>query len=136
VSYNKFLAKLASDQRKPNGMFVITPDMSPAFVETLPVSKFHGIGPATAAKMNGLGIFTGADLRAQSLRFLRERFGKVGSYYSAISRGIDERPVRPNRARSSRGRGFAHAPEVLWRSALGRFGPRERRSRQELAQPP
>jgi DNA polymerase-4 len=97
VSYNKFLAKLASDQRKPNGMFVITPDMGPAFVETLPVSKFHGIGPATAAKMNALGISTGADLRAQSLRFLQERFGKVGSYYYAISRGIDERLVRPDR---------------------------------------
>jgi DNA polymerase IV len=103
VSYNKFLAKLASDQRKPNGMFVITPDMGPAFVETLPVSKFHGIGPATAAKMNGLGIFTGADLRAQSFRFLQERFGKVGSYYYAISRGIDERPVRPDRIRKSVG---------------------------------
>ena len=103
VSYNKFLAKLASDQRKPNGMFVITPDMGPAFVETLPVSKFHGVGPATAAKMNALGISTGADLRAQSLRFLQERFGKVGSYYYAISRGIDERPVRPDRPRKSVG---------------------------------
>src|SRR5215211_7718101 len=67
VSYNKFLAKLASDQRKPDGMFVITPEMGPTFVETLPVGKFHGIGPATAAKMNRLGVHTGADLRARSL---------------------------------------------------------------------
>ena len=103
VSYNKFLAKLASDQRKPDGMFVITPEMGPAFVETLPVSKFHGIGPATAAKMNRLGIHTGADLKAQSLTFLQERFGKAGSYYYSISRGVDDRAVRPDRVRKSVG---------------------------------
>jgi DNA polymerase IV len=103
VSYNKFLAKLASDQRKPDGMFVITPDMGAAFVETLPVGKFHGIGPATARKMNRLGIYTGADLRTRSMAFLQERFGKAGSYYYSISRGIDERPVRPDRIRKSVG---------------------------------
>jgi DNA polymerase-4 len=103
VSYNKFLAKLASDQRKPDGMFVITPEMGPAFVETLPVGKFHGVGPATAAKMKRLGIATGADLRAQSLAFLQERFGKAGSYYHSIARGIDERPVRADRVRKSVG---------------------------------
>src|SRR5439155_8770612 len=64
ISYNKFLAKLASDQRKPNGQFVITPRMGTTFVETLTVAKFHGVGPVTAAKMQGLGIETGADLRA------------------------------------------------------------------------
>jgi DNA polymerase-4 len=69
ISYNKFLAKLASDHRKPN-VHVITPEMGPAFVETLPVGKFHGIGPATTAKMNSFGIFTGIDLRNQSLDFL------------------------------------------------------------------
>src|ERR1043165_8346019 len=69
VSYNKFLAKLASDQNKPDGLFVITPRLGPGFVETLPVGRFHGIGPATTAKMNGLGIQTGADLRAQSMDF-------------------------------------------------------------------
>src|SRR4051794_31246650 len=78
VSYNKFLAKLASDQRKPDGLFVITPEMGPSFVEALPVGKFHGIGPATAAKMDRLGIHTGADLKAQSRAFLEERFGKSG----------------------------------------------------------
>src|SRR6202045_4747774 len=67
VSYNKFLAKLASDHRKPDGLFVITPKMGPAFVETLPVGRFHGVGPATTAKMNRLGVETGLDLRAQSM---------------------------------------------------------------------
>ena len=103
VSYNKFLAKLASDQRKPNGLFVITPEMGPPFVESLPVLKFHGIGPATAAKMNRLHIHTGADLKAQSLVFLQERFGKAGNNYYWISRGVDDRPVRPDRIRKSLG---------------------------------
>ena len=78
VSYNKFLAKLASDHRKPDGLFVITPKMGPAFVEALPVGKFHGVGPATTAKMNKLGIETGLDLRAQSMAFLQQHFGKAG----------------------------------------------------------
>jgi len=73
ISYNKFLAKLASDYRKPNGQFAITPEMGEAFVETLPVAKFHGVGPVTAAKMQRLGIATGADLRAKPLAFLRHR---------------------------------------------------------------
>ena len=103
VSYNKFLAKLASDHRKPDGLFVITPKMGPVFVEDLPVGRFHGVGPATTAKMNGLGIQTGLDLRAQSLDFLREHFGKSGAYYYWISRGIDERPVRADRIRKSVG---------------------------------
>jgi DNA polymerase IV len=103
VSYNKFLAKMASEQRKPDGLFVITPAMGPAFVETLPVGKFHGIGPATAAKMNQLGIFTGLDLKAQTPGFLQERFGKAGTYYHSIARGIDHRSVRPDRVRKSLG---------------------------------
>jgi DNA polymerase IV len=68
ISYNKFLAKLASDHRKPNGQFVITPAMGPGFIEALPVGKFHGVGPVTAAKMNSLGIVTGADLLHSSDR--------------------------------------------------------------------
>jgi DNA polymerase IV len=103
ISYNKFLAKLASDHRKPNGQFVITPKMGPAFVQDLPVGKFHGIGPATSAKMNGLGIFTGMDMRNQTLEFMTANFGKAGAYYYWISRGIDERPVRANRIRKSVG---------------------------------
>ncbi|MGY4309620.1 DNA polymerase-4 [Bradyrhizobium sp. USDA 4369] len=103
ISYNKFLAKLASDHRKPNGQYVISPEMGPAFVETLPVGKFHGIGPATAAKFNALGIRTGLDIRRQSLAFLQQHFGKSGAYYYWISRGIDERPVRADRIRKSVG---------------------------------
>jgi DNA polymerase IV len=103
ISYNKFLAKLASDHRKPNGQFVITPKMGPAFVQDLPVGKFHGIGPATSAKMNGLGIFTGMHMRNQTLEFMTANFGKAGTYYYWISRGIDERPVRANRIRKSVG---------------------------------
>jgi nucleotidyltransferase/DNA polymerase involved in DNA repair len=86
VSYNKFLAKLASDHRKPDGLFVITPRMGPDFVEDLPVSRFHGIGPATTAKMNRLGIHTGRDLRSRTLAFLEAPFGKSGAYYSTGSR--------------------------------------------------
>src|SRR6202007_2523159 len=103
ISYNKFLAKLASDHRKPNGQLVISPEMGPAFVETLPVSKFHGIGPATTERMNALGIFTGLDIRNQSLEFMNANFGKAGAYYYWISRGVDERPVRADRIRKSVG---------------------------------
>ena len=103
VSYNKFLAKLASDHRKPDGLFVITPEMGPAFVETLPVRKFHGIGPATARKMDQIGVRTGLDLRAQTLDFLQQHFGKAGSYYYWAARGIDERPVRADRVGKSVG---------------------------------
>ena len=99
----KFLAKLASDYRKPDGLFVITPEMGPVFVETLPVRKFHGIGPATAGKMERLGIKTGLNLRVQSLDFLQQHFGKAGSYYYWAARGIDERPVVANRIRKSVG---------------------------------
>lgn len=79
ISYNKFLAKLASDHRKPNGQYVITPEMGPTFVENLPVGKFHGIGPATSAKMNSLGLYTGLDMRNQSPEFMQTNFGKAGS---------------------------------------------------------
>jgi len=103
VSYNKFLAKLASDQRKPDGLFVVTPRMGPRFVEDLPVSRFHGVGPVTAGRMEGLGIRTGLDLRGRSLEFLQQHFGKSGPYYHAIARGVDHRPVRANRVRKSVG---------------------------------
>lgn len=103
ISYNKFLAKLASDHRKPNGQFVITPEMGAAFVEALPVEKFHGVGPVTAEKMKALGIHTGADLRSQSLTFLQQQFGRSGAWYHAIARGEDDRLVRPDRQRKSSG---------------------------------
>jgi len=103
ISYNKFFAKLASDHRKPNGQFVITPEMGPDFVEELPVGKFHGIGPVTADKMKELGIHTGAHLRDKSLAFLQQHFGKAGAWYFAIARGEDDRPVVPDRPRKSSG---------------------------------
>jgi len=103
VSYNKFLAKMASDERKPDGLFVITPKMGSTFVENLPVGRFHGIGPVTRAKMERLGIRTGGDLRAQTLLFLQQQFGKAGPYYYALARGIDERPVCADRIRKSIG---------------------------------
>jgi DNA polymerase-4 len=103
ISYNKFLAKLASDHRKPNGQYVISPEMGPTFVETLPVERFHGIGPVTAEKFNALGIHTGLDIRSRSMTFLQENFGKAGAYYYWISRGIDDRLVRANRTRKSVG---------------------------------
>ncbi|MBB3289546.1 MULTISPECIES: DNA polymerase IV [unclassified Rhizobium] len=103
ISYNKFLAKMASDLNKPNGQAVITPKNGPAFVEALPVGKFHGVGPATAERMRKYGIETGLDLKAKSLAFLQEHFGKSGSYFYGIARGIDERQVRPDRIRKSVG---------------------------------
>jgi DNA polymerase IV len=103
VSYNKFLAKLASDHRKPDGIFVITPEMGPTFVETLAVRKFHGVGPATARKMKQFGIEIGLDLRAQTLAFLEQHFGKAGAYYYWAARGVDDRPVRADRIRKSIG---------------------------------
>jgi DNA polymerase-4 len=103
VSYNKFLAKMASGERKPDGLFVITPRMGPIFVENLPIGRFHGIGPVTRAKMEQLGIRNGGDLKAQTLLFLQQKFGKAGPYYYALARGIDERPVCSDRIRKSVG---------------------------------
>jgi DNA polymerase-4 len=97
VSYNKFLAKLASDQNKPDGLCVIPPGKGEAFVATLPVKRFHGVGPKTAEKMARLGILTGADLRAQTLAFLTHHFGSSGAYYHDLARGICHREVKPNR---------------------------------------
>ncbi|MBY3425260.1 DNA polymerase IV [Rhizobium laguerreae] len=103
ISYNKFLAKMASDLNKPNGQAVITPKKGPGFVEALPVKKFHGVGPATAERMRKYGIETGLDLKSKSLAFLQEHFGKSGPYFYGIARGIDERQVRPDRIRKSVG---------------------------------
>jgi DNA polymerase-4 len=103
VSYNKFLAKIASDMDKPDGLCVITPAQGEAFVETLPVRKFHGIGQATEARMKALGIHTGADLKRLSRESLCRYFGKAGFYYYDIARAVDLRPVNPERARKSIG---------------------------------
>ncbi|MFS0735737.1 DNA polymerase IV [Sphingomonas sp. 1P06PA] len=103
VSYNKFIAKLASDQNKPDGLCVIPPAAGPAFVAGLPVSRFHGVGPVTAARMARLGIETGADLAARSLEELARHFGSHAAYLHGAARGIDERPVRAERATKSIG---------------------------------
>jgi len=103
VSYNKFIAKLASDQNKPDGLCVITPANGPRFVESLPVSRFHGVGPKTAERMKALGIETGADLKAQSIQFLKTHFGSFADYLFGAARGMDDRPVRANRELKSVG---------------------------------
>ncbi|MPR32415.1 DNA polymerase IV [Salmonirosea aquatica] len=103
VSYNKFLAKLASDHRKPDGIFVIKPEEGKDFVAQLPIERFHGIGRVTAQKMHELGILTGLDLRQQTESFLRQHFGKAGGHYFRIARAEDERPVEPDRVRKSVG---------------------------------
>jgi DNA polymerase-4 len=97
VSYNKFLAKLASDQNKPDGLCVVTPRQGSAFVAMLPVKRFHGIGPVTAAKMARLGIETGADLRTRSLDFLAAHFGSSAPHYHDLARGICHRQVKADR---------------------------------------
>ena len=110
VSYNKFLAKLASDQNKPDGLCVIRPGEGAAFVARLPIRRFHGIGPKGADKMAALGIETGADLAARDIQFLREHFGSQADYLYQAARGIDLRRVKADRARKSVGaeRTFDH----------------------------
>jgi len=103
VSFNKFLAKIASDMNKPNGLTLITPDKAVDLVASLAIEKFHGIGKVTAAKMQRMGIATGADLRERSEAELVRQFGKVGYYYYRIARAEDERIVQPHRIRKSVG---------------------------------
>ena len=103
VSYNKFLAKLASDQNKPDGICVIRPGDGAAFVQSLPVRRFHGVGPKGAEKMARLGVETGADLAAKDMAWLRANFGSFAEYLYGAARGIDLRPVRANRIRKSVG---------------------------------
>jgi DNA polymerase-4 len=124
VSYNKFLAKVASDFRKPDALFVITPAMGPAFVADLPIGRFHGVGPVTEARMKAMGILTGRDLRALSLDALVARFGASAPYYYGVARGIDERPVRVNRVRKSIGAENTFSEDSSDLDVLaGRLGP-------------
>ena len=95
ISYNKFLAKLASGRRKPNGQFVITPEMGADFIASLPVAKFYGVGPVTAARMQRLGIETGADLKKMSLACLQQHFGKSAAWYLGIANGEATDPSSP-----------------------------------------
>ncbi|MEL6470543.1 MAG: DNA polymerase IV [Cyanobacteria bacterium J06623_4] len=103
VSINKFLAKIASDLNKPDGLSFIGPDQAEAFIETLAIEDFYGVGPATATKMKALGIYTGADLKNWEEAQLVQAFGKVGRYYYRVVRAQDNRPVNPNRIRKSIG---------------------------------
>ena len=118
VSYNKFLAKLASDQNKPDGICVIRPGEGAAFVQALPVRRFHGIGPKGAEKMARLGIETGADLAAKDAAWLRANFGSFGDYLYRAARGIDLRPVRTNRIRKSIGGERTFSEDISSGSAL------------------
>jgi DNA polymerase IV len=103
VSVNKFVAKIASDMKKPDGLMFIGPSRIEGFMETLPVEKFHGVGKVTAEKMKGMGLHTGADLKKLTEQELTMHFGKAGHFYYHIVRGIDERKVEPHRETKSVG---------------------------------
>lgn len=113
VSYNKFLAKIASDMDKPDGLYLITPEQGALFVEKLNVSQFHGIGKATNKKMLALGIKTGNDLKSYSQVLLQQHFGKAGLHYYNICRGVDLRPVNPDRESKSIGVEITFAEDIL-----------------------
>ena len=112
VSVNKFLAKMASGQNKPDGLTLILPEQAEAFVAALPIEKFHGIGSVTARKMHALGIVTGADLRQRAETDLVQHFGKVGHFYHRVAHGKDDRPVNPNRIRKSIGAERSFSPDL------------------------
>ncbi|TWR24285.1 DNA polymerase IV [Mucilaginibacter achroorhodeus] len=103
VSVNKFVAKIASDLKKPDGLTFIGPSSIEKFIENLPVDKFYGVGKVTADKMKKQGLFTGADLKALSKEDMVSRFGKAGGFYFDIVRGVDDRPVQPHRETKSVG---------------------------------
>ncbi len=118
VSVNKMLAKIASDYRKPDGLFTIAPAEIEAFVAALPVERFFGIGAVTAGRMHQLGIRTGADLRGWEEQALVRHFGKAGHLYYGYARGIDERPVESNRIRKSVGAEITFAEDTDDRERL------------------
>ena len=118
LSINKFLAKMASGKNKPNGLTVILPEDAEAFVEQLPIEKFHGIGEVTANKMHSLGIHTGADLKEREISELIQHFGKVGQYYYKIARAQDDRVVEPNRIRKSIGAETSFAQDLSDRASM------------------
>ncbi|MBR0553087.1 DNA polymerase IV [Stakelama marina] len=118
VSYNKFIAKLASDQNKPDGLCVIPPAKGASFVASLPIRRFHGVGPVTAAKMERLGIHSGADLAAKPLSFLQAHFRSSADYLYGAARGEDHRPVRVDRPRKSVGAERTFGDDLRDRTAL------------------
>lgn len=118
VSYNKFLAKIASDFKKPDGMTVIPADKAADFIASLKIEQFWGVGPRTAGRMHYMGIFTGADLRKCSLRHLTEVFGKMGRTYYDFARGIDPRPVETEYVRKSVGCEHTLESDISTRSTV------------------
>jgi DNA polymerase-4 len=115
ISVNKFLAKIASDINKPDGMFLIRPEDAEKFIEELSVEKFYGIGKVTAQKMHKLGIHTGADLKKWDLVSLVRNFGKPGVFFYDIVRGIDDRPVEPDQERKSVGTELTYEKDLITR---------------------
>jgi DNA polymerase-4 len=113
VSVNKFLAKIASDINKPDGLFLIKPEEAEKFIEALAVEKFYGIGKVTAEKMHKLGIHSGADLKRWDLVSLVRNFGKAGVFFYDIVRGIDERPVEPDQERKSVGTELTYEKDLI-----------------------
>jgi len=101
VSCNKLIAKLASDQNKPDGLCVVKPEETEAFMAAMPVARIHGVGPVTARRMAALGIHSGADLKAWPMPALQRHFGKSAAFYHGAARGVDERPVRDHEVRKS-----------------------------------
>ncbi len=118
ISYNKFLAKIASDINKPDGLFVIKPEDAGKFIDKLPVNKFYGIGSVTAQKMHVLGIHSGSDLRQWDLVSLVRNFGKAGVFFYDIARGIDERPVEPSQERKSFGTELTYEKDITTRFGI------------------
>ena len=112
VSFNKFLAKVASDINKPDGITVITPEMADEFIDKLPIRKFFGVGKVTEEKMLNIGIKTGADLKKYKKEQLIQIFGKSGNYFYDIAHGLDDRPVEPNRIRKSIGKETTFSEDI------------------------
>jgi DNA polymerase IV len=121
VSYCKFLAKIASDAHKPDGLTVITPEEAPVFLEALPIEKFFGVGKVTAAKLRELGIQTGADLKHMGEERLRDLFGKHGGQLYRYACGVDDRPVEPVRERKSVGKEVTLERDIRDRSEMERI---------------
>jgi DNA polymerase IV len=115
ISFNKFLAKIASDIKKPDGLFLIPPENAEKFIEELPIEKFFGIGHVTAEKMHKIGIHSGYDLKQMDLVTLIRNFGKTGKFYFDIARGIDDRPVETNSERKSIGTELTYEKDLVTR---------------------
>lgn len=118
ISFNKFLAKIASDYRKPGGICTVHPDRALDFIARLPIEDFWGVGPKTAERMHAMGIFNGGQLRKISLSHLRQVFGKAGTIYYNFARGIDNRPVITERERKSVGCEQTFAEDLNQRSKV------------------